>query len=86
MKPTLHRDWQVGQRIQADLNEGFFVPGRIAGIAMEHAIFIYIVLLDTPIQVPGHDVPWEAVTVPGGQIHEVPTFEVSNVHVQSSTL
>lgn len=41
-------------------------------MAVQHIINHYIILLDKPLDVPGWSVPWEAVSLPGVQLSEVP--------------
>lgn len=67
LKPTLHPDYAVPSRVIVHPSmTGREMSGEIVGIATCHIIFTYIVLLDEPLQVPGYDKPWRAISVPGG--------------------
>lgn len=68
LTPTIHPDYHVGLRVEAELEPGRKVLGRIVGVSWQHIFSVYIVLLDEPLKVPGWAVPWEAVTLPGGQL------------------
>lgn len=66
-QPTFHDDFKVGQRVSCRLSGS--LTGEIIGISSVGIIFHYIVLLDTPIQVPefpGNS--WKAVTVSGTEL------------------
>lgn len=66
MKPTLHKDFQIDERVKFDIEHGVERSGTITGIAYEHAIFMYIVTLDEPLAVSGSNKPWRTIVVPGG--------------------
>jgi hypothetical protein len=66
MKPTLHREFQIDERVKFDVGPGVERSGTITGIAFQHVIFSYIITLDEPLYVPEHDKPWTTVVMPGG--------------------
>jgi hypothetical protein len=66
MKPGLHRDFQIEEHVRFEIGPGIERTGRITGISSEHIVFIYIITLDEPLIVKGHDRPWTTVTIPGG--------------------
>lgn len=51
LQPTLHKPVPLGTRVRVvGLSEAHpSITGEVAGIASCHVIFIYIILLDTPI-------------------------------------
>ncbi len=70
-KPTLHKEFFVNQRVRYTYGDiGVTGTGTIIGIASMHVIFVYIVLLDEPIDseiVKG----WRGLAIPGTQLQEL---------------
>lgn len=73
LKPTLHEDFEIGQRVAFDfgVEELLKGTGTIVGVATMHIIGTYIVLLDRPILVPNYDKPWKAITVLGSFMRKI---------------
>jgi hypothetical protein len=70
LKPTLHHDYQINDRVWFTLEEGGPKHrGYIGGVGFTHVIFGYLIVLDEPIEVPGWTAPWTVVSVPGGMLH-----------------
>jgi len=70
LKPSLHEEFSVGDRViidEGNLPEGFPRGGEIVGIAWSHVVFGYIVELDLPLlevkEYPGK--PWKCVCLIG---------------------
>jgi hypothetical protein len=87
MKPILHRDFQVNERVEYDFgsisgeySSGIKGTGRIIGIASKHVIFTYIVLLDKPLELPDFE-GWEALIVPGGQLKPIDDREAQDARI-----
>lgn len=70
VKPGLHEDFKIDQRVSFDLN-GLKGTGTIVGVSFANIIFSYIILLDTPLQVPDYDKPWKAITLCGGDLRKI---------------
>ena len=70
MKPALHEDFEIDQKVTIDL-DGLKATGTIIGISSAHIIFSYIVLFDEPLKVPDYDKLWKAVTIFGGQLKKI---------------
>jgi hypothetical protein len=66
LKPSLHHDFQIDDRVFFDIGSNKVCSGTITGIASQHIIFTYIITLDKPLTVDGYAKPWRTVTMPGG--------------------
>ena len=71
--PALHDPFDIDQRIRLTRisKELDGVEGTIVGISMASLVYHYIILLDTPLTVKGHDRPWRAVSIPGGCLEKI---------------
>jgi hypothetical protein len=64
MEPTLHLPVPMNSRVRIpDTFLGGKATGTVVGVAMEHVIFTYIVLLDESHQAPFGEI--RAIVVPG---------------------
>lgn len=66
IQPTLHKPVPMNARVVVPVSAGLYhqpLTGKVIGICSYHVIFIYIVLLDTPIN-NGYG-EMSAVPVPG---------------------
>lgn len=64
LKPTMHEDFKINQRVSFDVAENIKGTGRIIGVSSKHVIFIYIVLLDKSLDIEGYR-DWSAIPVSG---------------------
>lgn len=66
LKPTLHYDFKVGQRVKALLGDGKERLGTITGVASVHVVSSYIITLDEPFRPSEYSdmEPWTTIAIP----------------------
>lgn len=71
-KPTMHQDFAVGTKVRVArmLPSYDGLEGVITGVASMHVIFIYIITLKEPLNIPGHE-GWTTIAVNGGQLNAI---------------
>lgn len=78
MKPTMHPDFRIGQRVRFDLGDGSGGFGTIGGIGLRTFCFSYVVLPDQPLTVPGYDRPWTGILLIGTQLRAFDSADLSD--------
>jgi hypothetical protein len=69
MKPTLHKPVPMGTRVRLPKHYDLLScnTGEVAGVASQHVIFQYIVILDVPFESDSLGI-CKAVTCTGGEL------------------
>jgi len=60
--PAIGQKFEIGERVSFDIG-GIKRNGEIGGVSFDEVIAVYIVILDEPIAMPGHTMPWKAMSI-----------------------